>query len=98
MFAWSSPGILPRMSGREMVSFCVKLEFHNESICHLSISRPVLWPGIQQQLQPRLCFQAYRSGRVRWKAPAGKSKVQVFDTPQVVNCFKVESDAALLPS
>ena len=24
--------------------------------------------------------------------------VQVFDTPQVVNCFKVESDAALLPS
>ena len=27
-----------------------------------------------------------------------KSKVQVFDTPQVVNCFKVESDAALLPS
>ena len=26
------------------------------------------------------------------------SKVQVFDTPQVVNCFKVESDAALLPS
>ena len=23
-------------------------------------------------------------------------KVQVFDTPQVVNCFKVESDAALL--
>ena len=29
-----------------------------------------------------------------WK----KVKVQVFDTPQVVNCFKVESDAALLPS
>ena len=27
-----------------------------------------------------------------------KSKVQVFDTPQVVNCFKVESDAALLSS
>ena len=27
----------------------------------------------------------------------GKSKVQVFDTPQVVDCFKVESDAALLP-
>ena len=27
-----------------------------------------------------------------------KSKVQVFDTPQVVNGFKVESDAALLPS
>ena len=27
-----------------------------------------------------------------------KSKVQVFDTPQVVNCLKVESDAALLPS
>ena len=27
-----------------------------------------------------------------------KVKVQVFDTPQVVNCFKVESDAALLPS
>ena len=26
-----------------------------------------------------------------------KSKVQVFDTPPV-NCFKVESDAALLPS
>ena len=26
-----------------------------------------------------------------------KSKVQVFDTPQVVNCFKVEFDAALLP-
>ena len=25
-----------------------------------------------------------------------KSKVQVFDTPQVINCFKVESDAALL--
>ena len=24
-----------------------------------------------------------------------KSKVQVFDTPQVVNCFKVESDGAL---
>ena len=24
-----------------------------------------------------------------------KSKVQVFDTPQVVNCFKVESDAAM---
>ena len=23
---------------------------------------------------------------------------KVFDTPQVVNCFKVESDAALLPS
>ena len=28
----------------------------------------------------------------------GKVKVHVFDTPQVVNCFKVESDAALLPS
>ena len=27
-----------------------------------------------------------------------RSKVQVFDTPQVVNCLKVESDAALLPS
>ena len=27
-----------------------------------------------------------------------RCKVQVFDTPQVVNCFKVESDAALLPS
>ena len=27
-----------------------------------------------------------------------QSKVQVFDTPRVVNCFKVESDAALLPS
>ena len=27
-----------------------------------------------------------------------ESQVQVFDTPQVVNCFKVESDAALLPS
>ena len=27
-----------------------------------------------------------------------KCKVQVFDTPQVVNCFKVKSDAALLPS
>ena len=27
-----------------------------------------------------------------------KSKIQVFDTPQVVNCFKVKSDAALLPS
>ena len=26
------------------------------------------------------------------------STVQVFDTPQVVNCFKVESDAALLLS
>ena len=26
------------------------------------------------------------------------SKVQVFVTPQVVNCFKVESDAALLSS
>ena len=25
-------------------------------------------------------------------------KVQVFETPQVVDCFKVESDAALLPS
>ena len=27
-----------------------------------------------------------------------KSKVQVFDTLQVVNCFKVESEMALLPS
>ena len=26
------------------------------------------------------------------------SKVQVFDTLQVVNCFKVESDSALLSS
>ena len=25
-------------------------------------------------------------------------KVQVFDTPQVVNCFKVEYDATLLPN
>ena len=27
-----------------------------------------------------------------------KSKVLVFDTPQVVNCFKVESDAVFLLS
>ena len=29
---------------------------------------------------------------------AKESKVQVFETQQVVNFFKVESDAALLPS
>ena len=30
------------------------------------------------------------------KVKVGMSKVQVFDTPQVVNSLKVESDAALL--
>ena len=39
-----------------------------------------------------LIFRGFLSGN----ASPGKSKVQVFDTPQIVNCFKVESDAALL--
>ena len=39
--------------------------------------------------------RSLKTGRL---IPAIKSKVQVFDTLQVVNCFKVESDAALLPS
>ena len=34
----------------------------------------------------------------RFKLYIIKKSILVFDTPQVVNCFKVESDAALLPS
>ena len=43
---------------------------------------------------------ACRDERECSKTVKVKVKVQVFDTPQVVNCFKVESDAAfrLLPS
>ena len=33
-------------------------------------------------------------GAVHSKKLEDKVKVQVFDTPQVVDCFKVESDAA----
>ena len=41
-------------------------------------------PGAKLMARPELNLQ--------------QSKVQVFDTLQVVNCIKIESDAALLPS
>ena len=43
----------------------------------------------------RLTFKAISTNKPGYKKV---KKVQVFDTPQVVNCFKVESDSALLPS
>ena len=48
------------------------------------------WSFVDVTLHPIFWFEKGQS--------KVQSKVQVFDTPQVVDCFKVESDAALLPS
>ena len=60
-------------------------------------SSPHLW-YIAQYTRRLLDFQTVKDIKLTALINLSKkSKVQVFDTPHVVNCFKVESDATLLP-